>query len=240
MTVINAQGLHFQALNEQIRLADSEITVNDCMGQRYIGSGAYSKEIRIYGTPGNALGAYLDGGKIEVFGNVQDAVGDTMNNGTIIVHGSAGDALGYAMRGGLLLIQGNAGYRTGIHMKQYREKCPAIVIGGRAGSFLGEYQAGGQIVVLGLEGGNGAPVGNFCGTGMHGGRIFLRCETLPPDLPPQVMAEAATGADLFEIRPAVEEFCKAFDENVEKILASHFFVLKPNTKNPYHRLYTMN
>lgn len=35
------------------------------------------------------------------------------------------------------------------HMKEYKEKVPVLVIGGRTGSFLGEYQAGGIIVVLG-------------------------------------------------------------------------------------------
>mgnify|MGYP002508363490 CR=1 FL=1 len=44
----------------------------------------------------------------------------------------------------------NAGYRAGIHMKAYKDKVPVMVIGGTAGSFLGEYQAGGVIVVLGL------------------------------------------------------------------------------------------
>lgn len=37
-------------------------------------------------------------------------------------------------------------------MKEYKDKIPAIVVGGVAGSFLGEYQAGGVIVVLGFTG----------------------------------------------------------------------------------------
>ena len=36
-------------------------------------------------------------------------------------------------------------------MKAYKGKIPVMIIGGTAGSFLGEYQAGGLIVVLGLE-----------------------------------------------------------------------------------------
>lgn len=101
--------------------------------------------------PGNALGAYLNGAEITVSGNAQDAVGDTMNEGKIVVHGQIGDAAGYAMRGGRIYIKGNAGYRAGIHMKAYKDKKPIMVIGGRAGSFLGEYQAGGIIIVLGLN-----------------------------------------------------------------------------------------
>ena len=59
------------------------------MGQRYIASGLSGKDITIEGTPGNALGAYLDGSTITVHGNVQDATGDTMNDGAIYVDGQA-------------------------------------------------------------------------------------------------------------------------------------------------------
>ena len=68
-----------------------------------------------------------------------------------IIHGNIGDAAGYAMRGGKIYVKGNAGYRAGIHMKAYKEKIPVMIIGGHTGSFLGEYQAGGIIIVLGLN-----------------------------------------------------------------------------------------
>ena len=155
------------------------------LGQRYIAAGAGEGFYSVDQVPGNALGAYLDGATVEVFCNAQDATGDTMNGGEIIVHGSSGDATGYAMRGGSIYIERDAGYRCGIHMKEYQQKVPAIVIGGRCGSFLGEYQAGGTIVVLGIGWEDRCPVGNFCGTGMHGGRIYLRTTHLPPDLPAQ-------------------------------------------------------
>ena len=107
------------------------------LGQRYIAAGAGEGFYSVDQVPGNALGAYLDGATVEVFCNAQDATGDTMNGGEIIVHGSSGDATGYAMRGGSIYIERDAGYRCGIHMKAYEENRPAIVIGGRAGSFLG-------------------------------------------------------------------------------------------------------
>ena len=69
------------------------------------------------------------------------------------------------MRGGEIFVNGNAGYRAGIHMKAYREKKPILVIGGRTGSFLGEYQAGGLIIVLGLNDDGKNIVGNFPCTG---------------------------------------------------------------------------
>ncbi len=181
---ITAGNMHFRELNEQIRACpDAEIEIDGCLGQRYIGSGLADKTLLVGGIPGNALGAYLDGGTIVTEGNAQDAAGDTMNDGAIIIHGSCGDGAGYAMRGGKIYIHGDVGYRAGIHMKAYRGKLPVLVVGGTAGSFLGEYQAGGVIVVLGLRRPAGTPLtGYFCGTGMHGGKMFLRGRPRPPTL----------------------------------------------------------
>lgn len=234
------EALHFQVLNENIRsCGDKEIIVENCIGQRYIGAGLGGKTIRVKGTPGNALGAYLDGSDIVVEGNVQDAIGDTMNAGSIVVHGNAGDAVGYAMRGGKIFIRGNAGYRVGIHMKEYKDHRPVIVVGGNVGSFLGEYQAGGIIVVLDLEKNPRGIVGNFCGTGMHGGVMYLRCDKIPV-LPAQVRAERI-GNDLpEEIRALIEEFCARFKKDAKTVLDAQFIRLTPDTENPYKRMYTAN
>lgn len=237
---IDAQGLLFEQLNQTVRdSGDCDITLAGVMGQRYIGAGLKDKNIDIEGIPGNALGAYLNGCTIRVNGNAQDATGDTMNEGEIIINGSSGDATGYAMRGGKIFIKSNAGYRAGIHMKAYKEHKPAIVIGGKAGEFLGEYQAGGLIVVLGL-GIEGVPVGGFCGTGMHGGKIFLRSGSLPGDLPKQVNATEATDEEMKEIEPLIDEFCGHFGIGTESVYNQKFFCLTPNTKNPYKQLYTYN
>ncbi len=177
--VIKSETMDFKELNQKIRQSrDKKVVIEGCIGQRYIGDGLSDKEVIIHGIPGNDLGAYLDGGKIRVYGNAQDAIGDTMNDGEIIIHGSCGDAPGYSMRGGRIFIKENAGYRTGIHMKAYKEKLPVMVIGGNVGSFLGEYQAGGLIIVLGMDNKGAPPVGFFC-VPVHGGKIFLRCDYLP-------------------------------------------------------------
>jgi glutamate synthase domain-containing protein 3 len=236
---ITTGNLDFRELNKRVRSASDDVCIDSCFGQRFIGAGSKGKRIRINGTPGNALGAYLDGTVIEVNGNAQDAVGDTMNDGKIIVHGYAGDALGYAMRGGTIFVKGNSGYRTGIHMKEYRNKKPIIVIGGEAGSFLGEYLAGGLIIVLGI-GSREAPVGNFTGTGMHGGRIYIRTSDELKTLSEQAAAEVATNDDLREIEPYLKEFAECFDIDIENIMKDRFLVLRPNAKNPYKNLYTEN
>ena len=239
---IKANTLHFKLLNDQLKASsDCDIKITECLGQRYIGSGVVGKNITIEGTPGNALGAYLTDSTITVYGNGQDATGDTMDNGEIIIHGNCGDTTGYGMRGGKIFVKGNAGYRVGIHMKEYGNHKPTIIIGGKVGDFLGEYQAGGNLIVLGLNCKDlEIPVGDFCGTGMHGGAIYIRTSLLPNDLPDQVCASIASEDDLLAIYPYINEFCKHFDIPKEEVLRSNFYKLTANSKNPYKQLYTHN
>jgi glutamate synthase domain-containing protein 3 len=237
---ISACDYRYNVLNSIVKDCAEDVTISDCFGERFIAAGLGGKSVTINGTPGNALGCYLDGATVVVNGNAQDAVGDTMNDGRIIIHGSAGDALGYAMRGGIIYVKGNAGYRTGIHMKEYQDKKPVIVIGGSTGSFLGEYQAGGLLIVLGLGVGDRLPVGGFTGTGMHGGSIFIRSSQKPEDLPDQVMVDLATAAQLPVIEPYLKEFSALFGADLKELKSGTYYVLSPNAKNPYKRLYTNN
>lgn len=237
---ISAKGLDFKQLNELIKKDSEDIVINDCFGQRFLGSGLSGiKNITINGTPGNALASYLDGSNIIVHGNVQDAACDTMNEGTITVHGNAGDALGYAMRGGVIYVKGDSGYRTGIHMKEYEQKKPVIVIGGKTGSFLGEYLAGGIIVVLGLNE-EEIPVGDFTGTGMHGGKIFIRTKNPLEYVPSQLLCTKASEEDLNEIKGYVKTFSEKFDVSEDEIYKENFYVLKPNKDSSYKKTYTIN
>ena len=237
---IDAKKLGFAELNNEIRDTDEDCLIGNCCGQRFIAAGMSDKKISVSGIPGNALGAYLNGAVIDVEDNAQDAVGDTMNAGKIIVHGGIGDAPGYAMRGGEIFVKGNAGYRAGIHMKAYREKKPILVIGGRTGSFLGEYQAGGLIIVLGLNDDGKKIVGNFPCTGMHGGKIFLRSKCEEIKFPSQVSAKPATDEDKEEIKKYVEEFCGYFGYDSEGLLKDDFTVVTPDSKNPYKQMYVAN
>ncbi len=236
---IVANQLYYQQLNEQVRACqDTEITIEKLYGQRYIGCASSGKHFTLHGTPGNGLGQYLNGSTLEVYGNCQEACGDTMNEGDIIIHGGCGDNCGYGMRGGRIFIEKSVGYRAGIHMKSYMNKTPIVVIGERAGSFLGEYQAGGLIIVLG-KGANGEyPASYFCGTGMHGGKIIMRCDQAPTGLPKQVLINAATEADIAEIRPQVVDYCAFFGGNAEALLAQTYYVLTPNPDAGYKQLYT--
>ena len=238
--LFNANGLDFRAINEAIRGAEGEVELTGCLGQRFICAGMSNVSVKIDGVPGNALGAYLNGGAVTVNGNAQDAVGDTMNAGEIVVSGNVGDAAGYAMRGGRIFVKGDAGYRAGIHMKAYEDKIPVIVIGGCAGSFLGEYQAGGVIVVLGLSNSGRRIVGNFPCTGRHGGKMILRSDCAGIAFPGQVTARKATEEDLEEIRGFAADYCARFGANLDEVMDSPFTVVTPDSNNPYKRLYVAN
>lgn len=240
MEIIDAKELDYTALNKLLRKTDGDCTINNCCGQRFIATGISNKKIIINGIPGNALGAYLNGAEITVNGNAQDAVGDTMNEGKIVIHGNIGDAAGYAMRGGKMYIKCDAGYRSGIHMKAYKEKMPVMVIGGKAGSFLGEYQAGGKIIILGLSDNNKKIVGNFPCTGMHGGKMFLRSDCKDIKFPDQVNVRAADSKDLEEISEYLTEFCNLFGYDIDTVLDSPFTVVTPDSQNPYKQMYVTN
>lgn len=238
--LINVKELDYKTLNDKLRESEGDVTLTGCLGQRFIASGMSDKNITIDGVPGNALGAYLNGATVTVNANAQDAVGDTMNEGKIVIHGNIGDAAGYAMRGGKIFVKGNAGYRAGIHMKAYKDKVPVMVIGGTAGSFLGEYQAGGVIVVLGLEAKDERIVGFFPCTGMHGGKMFLRSDCSDVVFPSQVTARAADEADKQELKAYISEYCDLFGYDIDEVLDSPFTVVTPDSKNPYKQMYVAN
>lgn len=237
---INAENQDFETLNGQIRsAAGKEIEIENCLGHRYIGCGTADKKILVNGVSGNALGAYLNGGEIVTRGNAQDAVGDTMNAGKIVICGNVGDTVGYAMRGGEIYIRGDAGYRAGIHMKAYKEKLPVLVIGGKAGSFLGEYQAGGIIIVLNVEDAE-RPVWYFPCTGMHGGKVFIRSDCKDIVFPSQVHVEEARKEDMSEIEKYIGEYCRLFGGDVEELKKRPFMKVTPDSKNPYKQMYVGN
>lgn len=240
MTQIDTSRLEHKALNEQLKEADGDCALLHCLGQRFIAAGLSGKNVTIDGIPGNALGAYLNGSTITVNGNAQDAVGDTMNDGEIVIHGNVGDAAGYAMRGGAIFVRGNAGYRAGIHMKEYGSKRPSLVIGGCAGSFLGEYQAGGRILVLGLHKNDKPIVGKFPCTGMHGGKMLLRGKAEGVKFPNRTIVQTAAKEDIAEFEPLIRRFCQLFGYDAEALLAEEYTLVTPDSHNPYKQMYVSN
>ena len=240
---IDAANVHYRELNRMLREAVSgsarRLELHNVFGQRYIGTNLAGRtRIDIYGTPGNDLGAFLDGPTIVVHGNAQDGCGNTMNEGKIVVRGRAGDITGLAARGGKIFIRDDVGYRAGIHMKQYDGKRPLLVIGGTAQNFLGEYMAGGVIVVLGLTLRPGERhKANFVGTGMHGGVIYVRGPLDRRQLGEGVQLDEVEGKERLLLARLVGEFARHFACDAQEIIAGDFVKLTPVSLRPYGDLY---
>jgi glutamate synthase domain-containing protein 3 len=207
-------------------------------GQRYIGTDLEgSFDIEVYGTPGNDLGAFMNGPTVTVHGNAQDGCGNTMDKGKIVIHGYAGDIVGYSMRGGRIFIRDNAGYRVGIHMKEYHEKRPVIVVGGTAQDFLGEYMAGGVVAVLGLTLSEGEKHhARFVGTGMHGGKMYIRGTV--SHLAKEVAVVGLEVSDRTLLHDLIDEYSRYFDVNLQGIRIDEFNKLIPASYRPYGKLYS--
>ena len=230
---------HFQEANQRVReaLDDADVVeLGSVFAQRYLGCGMKAgKSLEIHGTPGNDMACYMDGGEIEVFGNAQDQIGNTMNDGRIVIHGRCGDAAGYGMRGGSIFVRDDCGWRVGIHMKEYQDKRPLIVIGGDAGSFLGEYMAGGVIVLMGTP-------GPYLASGMHGGVIYLR--ERPDD---RQIAEGLVLEPVDESDADAEELSSILDEHGRMFAGERepcrpdvhgWWRLKPRSSRPYESMYS--
>jgi len=243
MMRINAKGMHYRDLNEEIRrsLASGcrEILVEGVCGQRYIGAGLKGEDarIKVNGIPGNDLGVFMDGPEITVNDNVQDGAGNTLNSGRMVVHGNTGDILGHSMRGGEIFVKGSVGYRVGIHMKEYGGSYPVIVIGGRAGNFLGEYMAGGMIILLGINV-DGGIAGDFLGTGMHGGVIYVRGRINDYQLGREVKTFGIDDNDFEKIAGYIKRFCGYFGIPCTEVMKGEFHKIVPMTHRPYGRLYS--
>ena len=240
---VNAEDLYYRDLNCLMRQAIcsdgyERIEIHNVCGQRYIGTDLdTTTQIDIYGTPGNDLGAFMNGPKVVVHGNAQDGCGNTMNEGEIIVHGHAGDVTGNSMRGGKIFVRDYVGYRVGIHMKEYQRKIPQIVVGQTAGDFLAEYMAGGIMVILGLNLKEGEKCkARFVGTGMHGGVIYERGEILEPVNGTKTLE--AGKRDLKTIEALVKEYCSHFDADPKEILNARFKKILPVSKRPYEKLFS--
>jgi glutamate synthase domain-containing protein 3 len=238
---IDALTLSYKDLNTLLRKLDrksvEKVEIHNVFGQRYIGTDLNSSmQIDIHGTPGNDLGAFMNGPHITVYGNAQDCIANTLNDGQIVVHGRAGDITGYGMRGGKVFIRDDVGYRCGIHMKEYLDKKPLMVVGGVAQDFLGEYMAGGTLLVLGLSLKDGEThKSRYVATGMHGGVLYIRGEVT--NVSKEVKVTEADKTDMATIEPLVKEYCSYFDADYDKIMNKKFCRIAPASHRPYGRVY---
>jgi glutamate synthase domain-containing protein 3 len=240
---IDTKDLHYTPLNQQIRAAINDgvkhIILDNVLGQRFIGDGLRGDDVTITvnGVPGGDLAMFMSGPTIIVNGNADHAPGNTMDKGKVIIHGSGGDAVAHSMRGGRVYVRDNIGYRGGIHMKQYMEKRPILVVGGAARAFLGEYMAGGLLIVLGL--GGTTPISERgVGSGIHGGEIIVRGSVDEKYLGVGAKQQPITVDQKAMIRPVLEDFAQAFRIDAAPLLAAEYTRIIPASARPFANKYT--
>ncbi len=239
---IDAKGMHYTPLNVAIRAAVAsgvrKIELDHVMGQRFIADGLRGDvEIVINGVPGGDLGMFMSGPTCIVHGNCEHAPGNTMDSGTIVIHGNAGDAVAHSMRGGSIFVRDDIGYRGGIHMKQYKEKRPVLVIGGSARAFLGEYMAGGLILILGRRGAY-PDIDRGIGSGIHGGKIIIRGRVNDQNLGVGAKSNDITIEEREEIIPLLKQFAGFFQLDPESFVNDRYYVITPASARPFAGKYT--
>ncbi|MCS7133330.1 MAG: glutamate synthase [Candidatus Caldarchaeum sp.] len=180
-TVVDALGLGYSEVNRRVRMlfekGITEVSVVNVNGHRYLGFNMPpATRLNIYGTAGNCLANFNKHGEIIVYGNAQDDVGDAMYGGRVVIHGDARDVVGQALQGGEIFVRGSVGNRAAIQMREFRDSKPYLIVGGRADDYLGEYMAGGVVMVLGIDSMDldTCLVGRYMATGMVGGKIYVR------------------------------------------------------------------
>jgi len=241
---IDAEHIYYRDLNRAIRdeigNGETSFRLKNVNGHRYIADGICGDvSIDVFGVPGQDLGAFMSGPTVRIHNNAQDGVGNTMDAGKIAVSGMAGDVCGYAMRGGKIHIMRDAGYRIGIHMKEYYDRIPVIIVGGKAGDFFGEYMAGGRLILLGMYSlyQERSIVGNFMGTGMHGGAIYVRGKVDGHRLGKELIETKPSESELRYLEELVFDFARDFDLDANEIMAEPFFKYAPKSHRPYGNLY---
>lgn len=175
------------------------------------------------------IGCALDAGKtIQVHGTPGNDMACYLNGGKVEVFGNCQDAVGNTMNGG-------------VAVNEFEQMKPVLVIGRNAGSFLGEYMAGGTIVLLGLGMKRGEKLfGTHCASGMHGGKIFVRGSFPKENISPNIKVTALTDADRQELEGYLKKYCKYFGVSMDEIMKKPFKKLAPATSRPYANLYTPN
>ncbi|NUM35480.1 MAG: alpha-hydroxy-acid oxidizing protein, partial [Candidatus Brocadiae bacterium] len=127
-------------------------------GQRLISTAVMGKsdthdvQIDIYGTPGEYLGAFMQGGTIRVHGNSQNFTAMCTRYAHLHIFGNAGKVCGYASKGGKIFILGDINDRAWTNsVNDTRGQSLQIHILGSASKYAGESLMGGDFFFGGMH-----------------------------------------------------------------------------------------
>jgi glutamate synthase domain-containing protein 3 len=122
-------------------------------------------------------------------------------------------------------------------MKQYLEKRPVLVVGGSARSFLGEYMAGGLILVLRRFPGDMTDERGI-GSGIHGGEIFIRGDIADDCLGVGTRKNICNAEEMERINPFINEFAALFNLDSTPFLEADYVRISPASARPFANKYT--
>lgn len=97
--------------------------------------------------------------------------------------------------------------------------------------------AGGTLVLLGLGEVDGAVAGNYLGTGMHGGTIFVRGEITEHQLGSEVREFPLDDDDRKMLSELLAEFASDVEADLSGVEPDQFKKLQPFSHRPYGNLY---
>ncbi|HRX51425.1 MAG TPA: glutamate synthase-related protein [Candidatus Krumholzibacteria bacterium] len=166
--VLDARGFEPEGTDPDVCLASflnraheagwRRFVLHHVLGQRLISTAVMGRGdtddvvIDIHGTPGEYLGAFMQGGLIRCHGNAQNFTAMGMHHGTLEVYGNAGKVCGYASKGGRVMILGDVVDRAWTNsVNDPRCQDLSINIFGSASKYCGESLMGGDFVFGGLR-----------------------------------------------------------------------------------------
>jgi glutamate synthase domain-containing protein 3 len=145
-------------------------------------------------------------------------------------------------------------------MKQFKDKKPTIVYGGRVKQYCGEYMAGGTIIVLGLNYRDAVidrkkPVSrenidpkkikeypepvvqSYLVCGMHGGVIYVRGAVPESSLGIYAVKDEFTDEDKAAIAPQIKRFSELFNVPDDLIWNKKYTKIRPISSRPFGKVY---
>jgi glutamate synthase domain-containing protein 3 len=231
-------------------------------GQDGIGNTMNSGRIIIHGDCGDILGYSMRGGEIFVKGNVGWRSGIHMKSylekfPVIVIGGKAGDFLGEYMAGGIIILLGLNMEKGTPADDPGSEAAVVTVKQSPAKQFLTNQEPANQDpsmkLPLNLKArkpyyferfyptSDGQAAGNYIGTGMHGGTIFLRGDIEEYKLGKEVTRLPLDENDKELLKTYITNYCNYFDFDKSKIIRQDlkgFIKLAPFSHRPYGKLYS--
>jgi len=222
-------------------------------GQDGIGNTMNSGSIIIHGDCGDILGYSMRGGKIYIKGNVGWRSGIHMKSylekfPVIVIGGKAGDFLGEYMAGGIIILLGLKAERE-MHVNGPNTEVLAAPVKTSSGGkinpakklYPGEKIQEQYYFERFYPSSDGSIAGNYSGTGMHGGSIFLRGDIEEYKFGKEVSRVTLDDNDRQILKTYLTNFCDYFDFDKSKIIGQDykdFIKLVPCSHRPYGKLYS--